>query len=40
MKSNNELKETDNENRVCYYLDDIINGAKFNFSNISLNKKL
>ena len=34
MKSKNELKETDIKNRACYYLDDIINGAKINFSNI------
>ena len=40
MKSKNELKEIDIENRVCYYFDDIINGAKINFSNILLDKKL
>ena len=40
MKSENELKETDIKNRVCYYFDDIINGTKINFSNILLNKKL
>ena len=40
MKSKNELKEIGIENRVCYYFDDIINGANIDFSNILLNKKL
>ena len=40
MKSKNDLKETDIKNRVCYYFDDIINGAKINFNNILLDKKL
>ena len=40
MKITNELKEIDIKNRVCYYFDDIINGAKINFSNILLRKKL
>ena len=40
MKSKNELKESDIENRVCYYFDGIINSIKINFNNISLNKKL
>ena len=40
MKSKNELKELDFKNRVCYYVDDIINGTKINFSNILLDKKL
>ena len=34
MKSENELKEIDIKNRVCYYFDDITNGTKINFSNI------
>ena len=38
MKSKNELKENDIKNRVCYYFDDIINGANINFSNILLDK--
>ena len=33
MKSKNELKEIDIQNRVCYYFDDIINDSKINFSN-------
>ena len=40
MKSENELKEIDIKNRVCYYFDDISNGTKINFSNILLDKKL
>ena len=40
MKSENELKEIDIKNRVCHYIDDIINGTKASFSNILLNKKL
>ena len=28
------------KNRRCYYLDDIMNGTKINFSNILLNKIL
>ena len=40
MKSENELKEIDIKNRVCHYIDDIINGTKTSFSNILLNKKL
>ena len=40
MKSKNKLKETDIENRACYYFDDIFNGTKINFSNILLHKKL
>ena len=40
MKSKNELKENDIENRVCYYFDDIINGTKINFNNILLDIKL
>ena len=39
MISKNELKEIDIKNRVCYYFDDIINGAKINFSNILSDKK-
>ena len=35
----NKLKETDIENRLCYYFDDIINGAKINFINVWLEKK-
>ena len=31
MKSKNELKEIDIKNRACYYLDDIIIGAKIKF---------
>ena len=37
MKNKSELKETDIKNCVCFYFDDIINGTKINFSNISLN---
>ena len=37
MKNKSELKETDIKNRVCFYFDDIVNGTKINFSNISLN---
>ena len=40
MKSKNELKEIGIENRVCYYFDDIINGANIDFSNILLNKTI
>ena len=40
MKSKNEIKEIDIKNRVCYYFDDIINGANINFSNVLLDKKL
>ena len=40
MKSKNELKENDIENRVCYYFDDIINGTKINFNNIFLDINL
>ena len=40
MKSENELKEIDIKNRVCYYFDDITNGTKINFSNILWDKKL
>ena len=40
MKKKNELKEIDIKNRVCYYFDDMINGAKINLSNILLHKKL
>ena len=39
MKSKNELEEIDIKNRVYYSLDDIINGMKINFRNISLDKK-
>ena len=38
MKSKTELEEIDIKNRVYYYLDDIINGIKINFCNISLDK--
>ena len=31
MKSKNELKEIDIKNRACYYLNDIIIGAKIKF---------
>ena len=40
MKSKNRLKETDIKIRVFYYFDDAVNGAKINFSKISLDKKL
>ena len=40
MKSKDELKEIGVENRVCYYFDDIINGANIDFSNILLNKTI
>ena len=40
MKSKNRLKETDIKIRVFYYFDDAINGAKINFNNILLDKKL
>ena len=38
MKSENELKEINIKNCVCYHFDDIINGTKVNFSNILLKK--
>ena len=40
MKSKNRLKETDIKIRVFYYFDDVIKGAKINFSNILLDEKL
>ena len=40
MKSKNELKEIDIKSYVCYYFDNIINGRKFSFRNILLDKKL
>ena len=40
MKNKNESTEIDIKNRVCYHFDDIINGTKLSFSNISLEEKL
>ena len=40
MKSKNELKEIYIKNCLRYYFDDKINGTKFNFSNILLDKNL
>ena len=40
MKSKKEFKKIDIRDRACYYFDDIINGAKINFSKILWNKKL
>ena len=40
MKSENELKEIYIKNCLRYYFDDKINGTKFNFSNILLDKNL
>ena len=39
-KNKNKLKEIVIKNRVRYYFHDSINGAKINFSNILLNKKI
>ena len=38
MISNNELKEIDIKNSVCYYFHATINVTKINFSNILLTK--
>ena len=40
MKNTKELKEINIKNRVCYYFDDIINGADINFSDILLDEIL
>ena len=39
MESNNELKETDIENCVWYYFDQIMRAVDNNFGNILLDKK-
>ena len=39
MDSNDELKEIDNKNCVCYYFDDIINIEDFNLDNILTDEK-
>ena len=39
MDSNNQLKEIDIKNRMCYYFDDIIKIEDFNIDNISIDEK-
>ena len=39
MESNDELGETNIENRTCYYFDDITKIEDFHFDHILLNKK-
>ena len=39
MDSNNELKEIDIKNCVCYYCDDIIKIEDFNFDNALVNER-
>ena len=34
MESNDELKEVDIKNLICYYFDDIIKTEDFHFDNI------
>ena len=40
MKSKNQLKEIGTKNRACYYFNEVINGAKIDFTYILLDKKL
>ena len=40
MENKVELKETDIENRACYYLDDIIRAFDIDFDNVLLDEKL
>ena len=39
MDSNDELRETDIKNRICYYFDDIIKIENFNLDNILIDEK-
>ena len=39
MDSNDELKEMDFKNRLCYYFDDMIKIEDFDLDNISIDKK-
>ena len=39
MEKNDQLKETDIKNRMCYYFDDIIKMEDFGPENILINKK-
>ena len=39
MESNNELKEIDVKNCMCYYLDNIIKIEDFDLGNILIDKK-
>ena len=39
MEKNDQLKETDIKNRMCYYFDDIIKMEDFDPENILINKK-
>ena len=39
MDSNNELKEFDIKNHMCYYFDYIIEIENFNFCNILIDEK-
>ena len=39
MDRNDELKEIDMKNRVCYYFDDIIKIEDFNLDNILIDEK-
>ena len=39
MGKNNELKEADINNRLCYYFDEIININDLDLDNIFLDKK-
>ena len=38
-ESNNELKEINIKNRICYYFDDIININDLDLDNISVDEK-
>ena len=38
MESNNELKEIDIRNLICYYFDDIIEIGDFDLNNILLDE--
>ena len=39
MEINNELKETDIKNRMCYYFDEVIETKDFDFDNILTDEK-
>ena len=39
MESNDELKETDINNRTCYYFDDITEIEDFDFDNTLIDQK-
>ena len=39
MESNDELKEVDIKNLICYYFDDIIKTEDFHFDNIWIDEK-